>query len=539
MSLIITRHKSHEQRDVCRSTKFMMLHVRDCQGTTINFDVCPFPWCRKVKHLLYHLVSCIEPLTCNICSPADLPKGMNGLIGLNNYRLKHQRKRMIAVFKARQQQLELQEQPEGEEAAATKATTQPAQDVDNEVLKANAIKTKGTAQATARTKASKPAANAARNSVGSLHPGTKYVDEVSAARAPPGVAASVQPAVQSAASAPAGATPRQQLVQNPVPVPSRPVGSAVGGAPAAAPATAAVANVAPSASVPAPATTLAAPGATITAPATDVALQHAAVPEAPAPAAVSISSHTATAHPRDPATADAQPVPIRNVPANPPVAATFSAATVYPSVSSPSPANSIVLTAQPLPAVPANNKAATKTSIVAGTSTVTTNTTVTIQAPAPVANAEAAAPIKADLGATALEQVAVAPEISPPKAIKTEITTLAPKNAKNEATPSLTPLPSAMTKQEAATKTAAATAEVATCVENEPSAVPEESSAAPVVASNGTGHVNGLVKMEEGASGVPADSASQSIVPVGEKANSSSTRGSEIAKPSKEPIKSC
>jgi len=176
---------------------------------------------------------------------------------------------------------------------------------------------------------------------------------------------------------------------------------------------------------------------------------------------------------------------------------------------------------------------------VAGTSTVTTNTTVTIQAPAPVANAEAAAPIKADLGATALEQVAVAPEISPPKAIKTEITTLAPKNAKNEATPSLTPLPSAMTKQEAATKTAAATAEVATCVENEPSAVPEESSAAPVVASNGTGHVNGLVKMEEGASGVPADSASQSIVPVGEKANSSSTRGSEIAKPSKEPIKSC
>ena len=88
----------------------MMLHVRDCHGTTSNFDVCPFPWCRKVKHLLYHLVSCVEPLTCMICSPTNLTKGMEDLIGLNNHRLKRQRERIIASFKARQQQLKIQHQ---------------------------------------------------------------------------------------------------------------------------------------------------------------------------------------------------------------------------------------------------------------------------------------------------------------------------------------------------------------------------------------------------------------------------------------------
>jgi hypothetical protein len=63
-----------------------MLHVRDCPGTTASFDVCPFPWCRKVKHLLYHLVSCQEPEYCAICSPIDLAPQLVALHGLNEHR---------------------------------------------------------------------------------------------------------------------------------------------------------------------------------------------------------------------------------------------------------------------------------------------------------------------------------------------------------------------------------------------------------------------------------------------------------------------
>lgn len=100
ISCFATRHKNAEQRDVCKSTKWMMLHVRDCPGTTSTFDVCPFPWCRKVKHLLYHLVSCQEPDTCSICSPKDVNDNMAKLKGLNEHRLKQYRDKLVARMKA-------------------------------------------------------------------------------------------------------------------------------------------------------------------------------------------------------------------------------------------------------------------------------------------------------------------------------------------------------------------------------------------------------------------------------------------------------
>lgn len=93
------RHKSAKHRDVCRSTKYMMLHIRDCPGTTTSFDVCPFPWCRKVKHLLYHLVSCQKPKACSICTPKTLTRNLTKLNKLNYHRLKTYRERMIARFK--------------------------------------------------------------------------------------------------------------------------------------------------------------------------------------------------------------------------------------------------------------------------------------------------------------------------------------------------------------------------------------------------------------------------------------------------------
>ena len=89
-----------KHRDVCNSVKFLMLHARDCPGTTATFDICPFPWCRKVKHLMYHLVACPRPQECAVCSPVALSHNLEGLIGLNDYRRKKHRERMKAAMAA-------------------------------------------------------------------------------------------------------------------------------------------------------------------------------------------------------------------------------------------------------------------------------------------------------------------------------------------------------------------------------------------------------------------------------------------------------
>ena len=89
------RHTDEITREVCRSTKWMMLHVRDCPGTTASFDVCPFPWCRKVKHLLYHLVSCTEQEQCRICNGSALPRSMRRLHYLSAHRGREYRKALV------------------------------------------------------------------------------------------------------------------------------------------------------------------------------------------------------------------------------------------------------------------------------------------------------------------------------------------------------------------------------------------------------------------------------------------------------------
>jgi hypothetical protein len=76
-----------------------MLHVRDCPGTTALFDVCPFPWCRKVKHLLHHLVTCQEQEYCSICTPTDLSPSLTVLQGLNEHRFKGLRDQLAAHAK--------------------------------------------------------------------------------------------------------------------------------------------------------------------------------------------------------------------------------------------------------------------------------------------------------------------------------------------------------------------------------------------------------------------------------------------------------
>ena len=76
------------------------MHVRDCPGTTVTFDVCPFPWCRKVKHLLYHLVSCPEPDLCEICSPSEVSHNMNALRALNDFRMQQRKEALARKAKA-------------------------------------------------------------------------------------------------------------------------------------------------------------------------------------------------------------------------------------------------------------------------------------------------------------------------------------------------------------------------------------------------------------------------------------------------------
>ena len=94
------RHKSKEHRETCRSVKYMMLHVRDCPGITANNDVCPFPWCRKTKHLLYHVISCRNPDKCPICSPTDLPKNIKSLVGISRIRAAKHRENLIEAQNA-------------------------------------------------------------------------------------------------------------------------------------------------------------------------------------------------------------------------------------------------------------------------------------------------------------------------------------------------------------------------------------------------------------------------------------------------------
>ncbi|KAL7485169.1 hypothetical protein ACHAW6_010779 [Cyclotella cf. meneghiniana] len=101
------RHRSAKHRNVCHSTKYMMLHVRDCCGLLSNGDVCPFPWCRKTKHLLYHLLTCTkndDGSKCSICCPENLSSNLMDLVGLNSYRRKIfvERAKAVAAAATRQ-----------------------------------------------------------------------------------------------------------------------------------------------------------------------------------------------------------------------------------------------------------------------------------------------------------------------------------------------------------------------------------------------------------------------------------------------------
>ena len=81
-------HVSQKHADVCKSTKFLMLHIRDCNGIDIYGNNCKFPWCMPCKKMLQHLTKCPEPAKCAICNPFTLPESFQQLQALNQHRSK-------------------------------------------------------------------------------------------------------------------------------------------------------------------------------------------------------------------------------------------------------------------------------------------------------------------------------------------------------------------------------------------------------------------------------------------------------------------
>ena len=79
-------HISEKHAEICKSTKFLMLHIRDCNGFDSFGNECKFPWCTSSKKMLQHLTRCYEPNKCSICNPANLPESLRQLQTINHIR---------------------------------------------------------------------------------------------------------------------------------------------------------------------------------------------------------------------------------------------------------------------------------------------------------------------------------------------------------------------------------------------------------------------------------------------------------------------
>ena len=81
-------HSSEPQAGVCRSIKYLLLHLRDCEGADVLGAACKYPWCMPAKCLLDHVTHCYEAAACSMCNPVDatLPKSFQQLRAINRSR---------------------------------------------------------------------------------------------------------------------------------------------------------------------------------------------------------------------------------------------------------------------------------------------------------------------------------------------------------------------------------------------------------------------------------------------------------------------
>ena len=74
-------HASAKHAEVCRTTKCVMLHVRDCLDKDCNYS-----WCGSCKLLLQHISSCQNAFQCRLCTPRSLPESLQQLHNINQVR---------------------------------------------------------------------------------------------------------------------------------------------------------------------------------------------------------------------------------------------------------------------------------------------------------------------------------------------------------------------------------------------------------------------------------------------------------------------
>lgn len=79
-------HQSAQHAEVCKSTKFLMLHIRDCRGVVASGEQCSLPWCAPCKRMLQHLTQCFNPTSCAVCNPFALSESFSQLRQLNMVR---------------------------------------------------------------------------------------------------------------------------------------------------------------------------------------------------------------------------------------------------------------------------------------------------------------------------------------------------------------------------------------------------------------------------------------------------------------------
>jgi TAZ zinc finger len=88
-------HASQKHAEICKSTKYLMLHIRDCNGTDMQGRDCQFPWCLPCKRMLRHLTHCYDPTTCVVCNPWTLPESFQQLRSLNNKSRTHMQQQQM------------------------------------------------------------------------------------------------------------------------------------------------------------------------------------------------------------------------------------------------------------------------------------------------------------------------------------------------------------------------------------------------------------------------------------------------------------
>ena len=81
-------HSSKKHSEICKSTKYLMLHIRDCNGIDVHGRECQYSWCYPCKFMLRHLSNCFHQESCRICNPWNLSESYKQLKRINDQRSK-------------------------------------------------------------------------------------------------------------------------------------------------------------------------------------------------------------------------------------------------------------------------------------------------------------------------------------------------------------------------------------------------------------------------------------------------------------------